>query len=192
MTAWFTPSSLFLHFLKNDITLFNSLIFSEKTTCFKPSSPFLSFLKNGITLFSSQFSLKRQQGSNQAVHFSFSQKWHYALQFSIFSKNTTRFKWISLFLNFLENDMTIFSSLFFLKIQEGSNQVVRFYIFSTMTLRCSILNFFWKDNMVETNSEFYQKSHGAIQSSIFAEKTTWFKTSRLFVNFLKNDTMLLS
>ena len=149
MTAWFTPSSLFLHFLKNDITLFNSLIFSEKTTCFKPSSPFLSFLKNGITLFSSQFSLKRQQGSNQAVHFSFSQKWHDDIQFPIFSENTRGFKPSSPFLHFLNNDITLFHSQFFLKRQHGWDQVVYFWILSKIRWCYSVLNFRWKDNMVQ-------------------------------------------
>ena len=43
--------------------------FSEKTTWFKPSSLYLSFPKNDIALFSSEFSLKRQHGSNQVVYF---------------------------------------------------------------------------------------------------------------------------
>ena len=41
----------------------------QKTTWFKPSSLFVNFPKNDIRLFSSQFSLKRQHGSNQVVYF---------------------------------------------------------------------------------------------------------------------------
>ena len=41
----------------------------QKTTWFKPSSLFVNFPKNDIKLFSSQFSLKRQHGSNQVVYF---------------------------------------------------------------------------------------------------------------------------
>ena len=41
----------------------------QKTTWFKPSSLFVNFPKNDITLLSSQFFLKRQHGSNQVVYF---------------------------------------------------------------------------------------------------------------------------
>ena len=43
------------------------LIFSEKRTWLKPSSLFLNFLKSDSRLLSFQFSLKRQQSSNQVV-----------------------------------------------------------------------------------------------------------------------------
>ena len=123
-TAWFKPSSLFLKFLRNDITLFSSLFFSEKTTWFKPSSPFLSFLKNDITLFSSQFSLKRQHGSNQVVYFLIFSK--VTLRWSVlnFLWNDRWFEPSSLILDFLKNDITLLSSQFFLKRQHDSNQVV--------------------------------------------------------------------
>ena len=69
-TTWFKPSSLFVNFLKNDIMLFSwHLMFSEKTTWFKPSSPFLNFVRSHIMLFSFQFSLRRQHGWNEVVHF---------------------------------------------------------------------------------------------------------------------------
>ena len=40
-----------------------------KDNVVKPSSLFLNFLKNDITLLSSKFSLKKQDGSNQVVYF---------------------------------------------------------------------------------------------------------------------------
>ena len=43
-------------------------IFPGKTAMFKPSIIFLNFLKNDITPFGSQFSMKRQHGSNRVVH----------------------------------------------------------------------------------------------------------------------------
>ena len=109
----------------------------------------------------------------------FSQKWHYPIQFSIFSEKTVSIKSSSPFLNFLKNDITLFSSLFFsekttwfkpsspflsflknditlfssqfsLKRQHDSYQVVYFYIFSKVTWHCSVLNFLWIDSMVQT------------------------------------------
>ena len=52
-TKWFSRSSLFPIFSKNNIALLNSLIFFEKTTWFKTSSLFLNFIKSNITLFTS-------------------------------------------------------------------------------------------------------------------------------------------
>ena len=128
-------------------------------------------------------SLKRQHGSNRVVYFwifskmtlrcsvlnffwkcnigqskysisKFSLKWHYPLQFSIFSQKTTWFKPSSLFLDLLKSEITLFSSQFFLKRQHLSNQGVHFYIFSKVILRCSVLNSFWKDNIIQTKKSF--------------------------------------
>ena len=148
-----------------------------------------------MTLLSSQFSLNRQHGSNQVVYFKIFSKVTLRCSVLNFLWNDRWFKPSSLFLDFPKNDITLLSSQFLLKRQHGSNQIVHFYIFWKSTLRCSVLNFFWKDNMVETKnsiSKFYQKWHDGIQFSIFAEKRTLFKPSSLFVNFLKNDIILSS
>ena len=121
---------------------------SEKTTWFKPSSLFRSFLKSEIGLFSSKLSLKIKHGSNQLLyiqsyskwrlHYSvlnflwkdsivptnyslskFTQKWDYVAQLAIFSEKTTWFKPNSPLVDFLKNDITLFSSEIYLKRQHG-------------------------------------------------------------------------
>ena len=142
-----------------------------------------------------QFPLKREHGSGQVVYFQIFYKWHYSVQFSNFSEKPTWFKPITLFLIFYTNDITLFGSKFSLTWQHDSNQVLYFWIFSEMILRCSVLSFLWKHSMVQTKqsiSKSPQKWHCAIKFSIFSETTAWFKQSRLFVNFLKTDIMLFS
>ena len=56
----------------------------------------------------------------------FSQKWHCAVQFSIFSEKTTWLKPSSLFLNIFKNDIPLFGSQLSMKGQNGSNRLVYF------------------------------------------------------------------
>ena len=81
-----------------------------------------------------------------------------------------------------------------LKKQHGSNRIVNFYVFSKMTLCCSVLIFLWKDNMLQTKhsiSKFSQKWDDVFQFSIFFENTRCFKPSSLVMYFRKNDITLL-
>ena len=130
-------------------------------------------------LVNTPFSLKRHHGSKEVVYFKifskitltcsilnffwkhniaqikvsiskFSQKWHCTAQFSVFSEKRTWFKASSLFLNFLKNHSRLFIFQFSLKREHGLNQEVCLWFFSKMTLRCPVLNFLWKDNIVQT------------------------------------------
>ena len=103
------------------------------------------FLKSDITLFSSQFSPKTQLVSNELVCFWIFLKmtWRYSVLYFLFKPSSP-------FLHFLNNDITLFHSQFFLKRQHGWDQVVYFWILSKITWCYSVLNFRWKDNMVQT------------------------------------------
>ena len=110
------------------------ILYSKMTFCYS----FLNFLwKDNMVQSKKSFS-------------KFSLTWQFTSQFSLFAEKRTLFKPSSLFLIFLENDILLYSSQFSRKRQHGSNQVVFFLIVSKMSLSCSVLHFFFKDNMVET------------------------------------------
>ena len=94
--------------------------------------------------------------------------------------------------------MTLYYSVnthFSLKRQHFSNQVLYFWFFSKLRLRYTVLSFFPKDDMVQTNysiSKSTQKWDYVIQFLTFSKKPTWLKPRSLFVNLLKSEITLFS